>query len=221
MTPFQRAFKASIPVLFAYFPMGMVYGLVSFEEGLPWIAAILSSLLVFGGSLQFLGLSVVAAGGGLPTLAVAALPLAVRNSFYGLSLLDRLRGHWVRRGYLAFGLVDATYLLLASGPRLPDTEDGRYCLWLTALIHAYWVIGTAAGVLCAFFVPLPLAGCEFTATALLAILAVDFFQKQRQALPFVVGGAACAVAWLIAPQYLLIVGIGIVCAVVGAMELKR
>jgi 4-azaleucine resistance transporter AzlC len=206
MSPFWKAVKTTLPVFLAYFPLGVVFGLLFQQVGYLWFLAPIASILIFGGSLQFLALT------------LAALPVAGRNSFYGLSLIDRFRGSWLRKGYLAFGLVDATYSLLTTEQELEGEDDDRFVLWVTILNHAYWVVGTLLGAVLGLLFMFNLPGAEFVLTALFVVLLIDQYYKIGKITPFLIAGIALVLALVIAPVHLLLVGVGVASAILITWE---
>jgi 4-azaleucine resistance transporter AzlC len=208
MKALYDAFKTSLPALFCYLPLGLVYGVVCTQQGLPWYYAPLFSTFVLAGAMQFLALSILAAGGSVAAVALAIIPLGIRNIFYGLTMVKQYRSfHPFVRLYLAHGLVDATYSLLNSGQQ-PIEHKGRYIIALTALIHAYWVVGSLIGSFVIDFVTLP-KGLEFSMAAFFAATAVEQFLTKKEIKPLLIALSSMIVAWLIFPHHFFMGGIGI------------
>ena len=121
MTSVRRAaFRASIPVLFGYLPLGVAFGLLFNALGYPWYYATLSGLVIFAGAAQFLSVGLLAAHAGLMSIFAATLFLNLRHIFYGFSFLHRFPERGWRRYYLIFTLTDETYSVLTASRR-----DGR------------------------------------------------------------------------------------------------
>src|SRR5690554_5166146 len=112
----REPFRASLPVMFGYLPLGAAFGILAVEIGVPVWAAVLMSLVIYAGAGQFLAVALLGAGAGLVEVAVATLMLNSRHLFYGLSLLKRFKGSGWRKPYLIFALTDETYSLLTSQP---------------------------------------------------------------------------------------------------------
>jgi 4-azaleucine resistance transporter AzlC len=204
------AFKTSCPALFCYLPLGIVYGVLCTQQGLPWYYAPLFSTFVLAGAMQFLTLTILAAGGSYLTVALAIIPLGIRNIFYGLTMLERYRSiHPFLRLYLAHGLVDTTYSLLnATSPPAEKKDDGRYITALTVLIHIYWVMGSLAGSFVIHFVTLP-KGLEFSLTAFFAAVAVEQFLVKKEFKPVLIAICSIILALFLCPARLFLGGIGI------------
>ena len=57
MTPriaFALGFRAVLPILVGVAPFGVIYGVVALQSGIPALAAMAMSSIVFAGSAQFL-----------------------------------------------------------------------------------------------------------------------------------------------------------------------
>jgi len=208
MSIFYKALTTSLPALFCYLPLGMVYGVLCTQEGFPWYYAPLFSTFVLAGAMQFLALSILTAGGSLLTVALAIIPLGIRNIFYGLTMLERYRFmHPLLRLYLAHGLVDATYSLLNTG-HLQKEKDTRFITALTALVHTYWVLGSVIGSFVIHLVSLP-EGLEFSLTAFFTAAAVEQFIVKKELKPCVIAFCSILLALFIFPNHFFLGGISI------------
>lgn len=207
MNPFSKAFGLSLPVLFTYIPLGLVFGLLFEQAGYGWYWAPLFSLFVFAGAIQFVAIMLIAAGSSMLGIVIAVLPLALRNIFYGLSFLDRYRFNFFTRIYMAFGLVDSTYSILVTNDQLFEgQEDKKFCISLTVLHHFYWVFGTFVGALVGSKITVP-AGLEFALTALFVVMAIEQLEKSKSLKPILIAGVGLLVAAMITPSYLLAGGL--------------
>lgn len=201
----SRAFKLSLPIFFAYFPLGIVFGILFAQSGFTWYLAPIMSALVYGGSVQFVALSMMTQHAAIYAIILATVFIAFRNSFYGLSFLNRFGNNPLIKSLLIFLLVDATYVILAANP--PRGEEGNdlsFCLWLSLFIYIPWVIGTLIGAACAELLP-PIPALSFILPAFFMALVVDYFMAKRTWQAIVVPIICVIVAYCIAPsQYLLL-----------------
>lgn len=217
----KSTFKLSLPASFCYFPLGIIYGVLFTQNGFPWYYAPLFSIFVYAGAMQFLALTILAAGGSLLTLSLALIPLGIRNIFYGMTLFERFKcRNPFLKAYLAHGLVDATYSILITGPRYEDEKkDLRYITMLTVIIHLSWILGTLLGTAADALFTLP-SGLEFTLTAFFAASAVEQVRKKREFMPIVIASASIMIALLAAPQHLFLAGLGIAATTIAAIPQK-
>lgn len=174
--PFLTALRDSTATFFAYFPLGIVFGILFVDHlALPWYLAPIMSLVTYAGAIQFVALGIFIAHGSILGLFITSLFVAFRNSFYGLSVLHRYEkvSFWPRQ-YLIFGLVDATYSIVQHhGERKNEIP---YLFHLNWLIHFYWVSGTFIG---AFFGKhvFQIPGLEFSLTALFTVFFIEQWKK--------------------------------------------
>lgn len=136
------AVAAFIPVGLAIFVFGTIYG----AAARPLLGApltLLSSALVFSGSVQFTLAALLAAGGAPIAAAFVASSLNVRNLLLGAVMRPRLGGSRAKRAGLGWFLTDeAVGLALASGPAAETT------LFVAGLgCYVTWLGGTAVGLL--------------------------------------------------------------------------
>jgi len=200
MKPFLSAFKTSLPALLCYLPLGMVYGILCTQNGYPWYYAPLFSLFVLAGAMQFLALTLLSTGASFLTIALAIIPLGIRNIFYGMTMLERYKNfHPLLRLYLAHGLIDATYSLLHTDTLAPEKNHPRFIISLTALVHSYWVIGSLLGCFILDFVTVP-AGLEFALTAFFAASAMEQFLNKKEIKPILIAACSIILSALLVPH---------------------
>ena len=73
----RRAFPYTLPVMFGYAFLGLAYGLLSVEAGLPHWMAPLSSFLVYAGSMQFVLIGLL--GTSLSAISLALLSISING----------------------------------------------------------------------------------------------------------------------------------------------
>lgn len=192
----KRAFVDSIPVLAAYVPLGIVWGILWEQASYSPLLGILFSLFIFAGAVQFLGLSFIIMGEPVLGIIITVLPIALRNTFYTISMLDRLPKNIFLRIYSSFSLVDTTFAILINKDE-KQAKNIWYSLPLSIFIHSYWVLGTAIGVFSGSFIPDHLKSLDFALPALIAILAMESLEKARSFKPLFVTIFAALISFLV------------------------
>lgn len=190
------AFPVTIPVLMGYLAIGIAFGLMlqSIGYGAPW--AFLMSLLIFAGSGQYLGVSLLALGAPLTEVALLTFIVNFRHLVYGLSLLEKLRGMGVRKLYMIFGLTDETYALLSSAQPPEGVEAHDFYFWIALLDHSYWIAGSVIGAVAGQLLGFDTTGVDFAMTVLFIVIAIDQWKSYPEHLPALLGAAvttACLV----------------------------
>ncbi|NBI65711.1 branched-chain amino acid ABC transporter permease [Pseudoflavonifractor sp. 60] len=184
------AFPVTVPVLMGYLAIGMAFGLMlqSAGYGVGW--AVLMSAVIYAGSGQYLGVSLLAAGASLPQTAFLTLMINFRHLVYGLSMLEKFRGMGRRKLYMIFSLTDETYALLSSA-RAPEGVDEHDFFFLVSLLNqSYWILGSAVGSLLGSALGFDTTGVDFAMTALFLVIAVGQWRSADSHLPALLGGGA-------------------------------
>jgi 4-azaleucine resistance transporter AzlC len=119
------------------------FGVVAQQAGLPALAAIAMSAIVFAGSAQFAAVAVVGAGGSVVAGLVAAALMNSRFLAMGIALAPSLPGGPVRRAAQGQAVVDASWAMSLQA-------DGSFDRWFlfgaTAVQYVTWTLGTVVGV---------------------------------------------------------------------------
>ena len=150
---FLLGLGAVLPLLLGVAPFGVIYGVVALQSGIPPLAALAMSSIVFAGSAQFLLAQLVGAGAPLLLSAGAVGLINLRHALYSASvapLLAHLPRRW--KVLLAYLLTDEAYAaaiphLLPDAGR-PDVQAGHWILLGSGFgLWAGWQLATLGGVL--------------------------------------------------------------------------
>ncbi len=192
------AFPVTVPVLMGYLAIGMAFGLMlqSIGYGAHW--ALLMSLVIYAGSGQYLGVSLLAAGAPLPHVAFMTLMVNFRHLVYGLSMLEKFRGMGSRKFYMIFSLTDETYALLSSAQAPEGVDEHDFFFTVAMLNHSYWIAGSVAGALLGAALGFDTTGVDFAMTALFLVIAVGQWRAAGSHIPALLGGAATLASLLLA-----------------------
>lgn len=197
MRELRYAFRQTVPVLCGYLFLGLAFGLLLQRAGYGWPWAVLTSVIVYAGSMQFVLVGLL--GGGFASLlsvALTTLSVNSRHLFYGLSFLETFRKMGRAKPYMIFSLTDETYSLLCSLQPPKELDADRVRLYIALLDHAYWVAGSAAGAILGSVLPFDLTGIDFAMTALFVVIFVDQWRGAKSRLP-AVAGLGFGLLWLV------------------------
>ena len=194
---FRAAFPKTLPIMAGYVVLGFGFGLLLQSKGYHFLWAVLMSLTVYGGSLQFVAVDLISAGAGLLHTALMSLIIQARHLLYGISMLKHYRKVGRKKPYLIFALTDETYSLVCSGEVPDGVEKGAYYLWISLLNQCYWVIGSALGGLFGQVVHINTTGVEFAMTALFVVVLTDNLLKKESRLPALIGLGVAFVCLLV------------------------
>ena len=196
MTWSKQAFRLSLPVLSAYVFLGITYGLLASEMGLPMWVPVVMAMVVYSGSVEFLALTMLVSAFNPVSAVVMALMVGARHVFYGISMLERWRGAGWRKLPLIFWMSDETFAInYANG--------GSYSqqLWLSFLDWCYWIAGGIIGYTFGTYygeaITAYLQGLDFVVTAMFIAIFMDDFMSLKKHLSAWIGiGASVLCLWL-------------------------
>lgn len=216
------AFKTTAPVLFGYIPMGMAFGVLFNDLGFHWIYATLMSMVIYAGAAQFMAVGLLANHAGFTEVAITTLLLNSRHLFYGISLINQFKTHWLRKFYLIFGLTDETYSLLTGARLSEDKEQTNFYLLITAFNHSYWIIGSTLGAIIGANLSFNTTGLEFTLPALFMVLAIEQYKSVRELWPFLMAAVVAFTAiWLFSRDNMLLMSILLSIIILLLFRLKQ
>lgn len=181
------ALKSSLPVMAGYLVLGAGFGILLESKGYAWWWALLMSVFIYAGSMQYVTIELLTSGAGLITAALMTIMVNVRHVFYGITMLDRYKNAGKKKPYLIFSLTDETFSLVCS-PKLPEGMDETlYDFQVSLLNQFYWVVGSVAGSILGSRLSFNTAGIDFSMTALFVVIFVEQWEKSRQHLPALTG----------------------------------
>ena len=169
----RKTFSRTLPVLAGYIFLGIAYGVALKEKGFGAEWALLVSLTVYAGSMQFAMLGAMTQPFAPVTLALMTLLVNARHIFYGLSMLDKYAGMGKYKPYLIFSLTDETYSLVCNGAPEEETEKGKWFTSISMLDQFYWVAGSVIGAVLGQVLPFDLTGIDFAMTALFTVIVTE------------------------------------------------
>ena len=158
----KKAFLRSVPVMAGYLVLGMGFGIMLKDAGYGVIYALAMSLLIYAGSMQYVGIGLITGGATVITTVITTFMVNARHLFYSISMIGKYKGAGKYKPYLIFALTDETYSLLSSDPE----EDNRYRFLVSLFNQCYWVSGSVLGSLLGAVLPFSTRGIEFSMTAL-------------------------------------------------------
>jgi 4-azaleucine resistance transporter AzlC len=163
-------------------PFGVIFGTLAIASGLPVWLALGMSLLVFGGSSQFVAVSLLGSGTAVPVIWLTTFVVNLRHALYSATLLPYARALPARwRWALAFWLTDETFAVVENQLRhQTDVREGAW-YWLGSSLAMYfnWQLWTVVGVLLGQSIPmLATLGLDFAMVATFAaIVALQLRQR--------------------------------------------
>lgn len=183
----KNALAATLPVMAGYAVLGAGFGMMMHHAGFGIAFSMAMSLFIYAGSMQYVGVSLLAANASLVTAALMTLLINARHLFYAVSMTGRYEHAGTKKPYLVFALTDETYSLVCDG-RYPEGTD-RYAYWfaVSLLNQLYWCAGTFAGAAAAQLLQFDSSGVDFAMTALFLATFTEQWITADSHLPAVCG----------------------------------
>ena len=185
-TTLKTAFVKSIPIFCIYVFVSMAYGMMMASAGFPWYDSLLVSLTVYTGAFQFVLITFLSSGASLITLALTALLMNSRQSFYSLTFLKEFKQMGRRKLYMIHTMTDETYAV-NSTLDLPKKEKEDTMFLVALFSRCYWMVGSVLGGILGQIIPFDLTGIDFCMTALFLIIFIDQWEKAEKHTPALTG----------------------------------
>ena len=186
-TVVRQAFIKSVPVMAGYIVLGIGFGILlrGAGYGVGWAFAM--GAFIYAGSMQFVGVGLLAGGASILTTVFTTIMVNARHLFYSISMIGRYRDAGRYKPYMIFALTDETYSLLCDGSAPTEGDPHLYRFLVSLFNHCYWVTGCGLGSLLGAVIPFSTAGIEFSMTALFITSFTEQWLKTRDHLPALTG----------------------------------
>ena len=187
MKTVKAAFVKSLPVMAGYIILGIGFGILAHNAGYGILWVLSMSLLIYAGSMQYVGIGLLAGGASVLTVILTTVMVNARHLFYSISMLRHYKNTGRYKPYLIFSLTDETYSLLCDG-RVPEAMDpDRFRFLVSMFNHSYWVLGSIIGSLTSGILPFSTAGIEFSMTALFIASFTEQWLTTKDHIPAITG----------------------------------
>ena len=190
------AFPLTLPVMAGYLVLGMGFGILLQSKGYHFGWAILMSLTIYAGSMQYVAVDLLSGGATLVATALMTLMVNARHLFYGISMLGKYKGLGRKRFFLIFGLCDETFSIASTAQPPEGVDRGSFYFFVTLFDYLYWVGGTLLGGLLGSVIPFSTEGLDFALTALFVVLFLGQLENAGSRIYGLIG-TVCSLAVLL------------------------
>ena len=178
----KKTFFLSIPVAFAYIPLGIALGILAASNHFSYLEILAISFFVYSGSAEFLLVSFIVNNEGLLGIFISIFLVSFRHFFYTLSLLKELKSLNFLRHYIIFALSDESFALLNSykkefNENLSKNKKSLLQALLCFLNQMYWLLGVSLGFVLERSFNFEYSGVEFALSALFIVIAYDVYKQ--------------------------------------------
>ena len=188
------AIAFTIPVFLGYLSVGIAFGLLVVKSGLSIWLALLMSVFLYAGAMQFVAIQILTNPISMVQVAFMTLFVNIRHLFYGLSFIERFKPFGWMKHYMIFAMTDETYSLMCGISEKQEVDSEKLLFTISALNHTYWVSGTLIGALIGNLITFDTAGIEFAMTALFVVIFIEQWLGEKKHLPAITGVLSASVA---------------------------
>lgn len=208
------AFPQTIPIFTGFWFLGMAYGIYMNASGFSFVYPLCMSLLIYGGSLEFVAVEMLLSPFAPLQTFIMALLIQARHLFYGLSMLDKFKGLGWKKYYLIFGMCDETFSVNCSADIPEDVDLGWFYFWVTLLNQFYWSAAATTGGIVGSLLKIDTSGISFVMTAMFVVIFLEQWLKEKEHSASLIGltvSVLCLVVFgpdsFMVPTMVLIVGL--------------
>ena len=210
----KAAFPQTIPIFTGFWFLGMAYGIYMNASGFSFVYPLCMSLLIYGGSLEFVAVEMLLSPFAPLQTFIMALLIQARHLFYGLSMLDKFKGLGWKKYYLIFGMCDETFSVNCSADIPEDVDRGWFYFWVTLLNQFYWSAAATTGGIVGSLLKIDTSDISFVMTAMFVVIFLEQWLKEKEHSASLIGLAVsvlCLVVFgpdsFMVPTMVLIVGL--------------
>lgn len=178
----KAAFPRTIPVLTGYVFLGMTYGILMRTSGFSFVYPMITSLLIYTGSMEFLMVRILASSFNPASAFATAIMVGARHIFYGISMLEKYNNTGKKKFYLIYTTSDETFAVNYSTEIPADIDKGWFCFWVSFLDQMYWFAGATIGGLLGGVITFNTEGLDFVMTAMFIVILMDQWCRDGTAL---------------------------------------
>lgn len=210
----KAAFPQTIPIFTGFWFLGMAYGIYMNASGFSFVYPLCMSLLIYGGSLEFVAVEMLLSPFAPLQTFIMALLIQARHLFYGLSMLDKFKGLGWKKYYLIFGMCDETFSINCSADIPEDVDRGWFYFWVTLLNQFYWSAAATTGGIVGSLLKIDTSGISFVMTAMFVVIFLEQWLKEKEHSASLIGltvSVLCLIVFgpdsFMVPTMVLIVGL--------------
>lgn len=196
MKALRAAFPHTIPVLTGYAFLGAAYGILMQVNGFGLGWAVLMSIITYSGSMQYLAVTLLTSAFNPLYALMLTLMVNARHLFYGVSMLERLRGTGAIKPYLIGAMTDETFSILCSVQPPKGVDRRWFMFFVTLLDHSYWILASAVGSIVGTLVTFDTRGLDFVLTALFVVIFLNQWKADKKYAPALIG-LGCSIFCLV------------------------
>ena len=194
---FKAAWPKTIPIMAGFLFLGFSYGVYMNVSGFSFVYPMVMSAVIYGGSLEFLTVSMLLSPFAPLQVFTVSLMIQARHLFYGISMLEKFKGTGLKKFYLIYGMCDETFSVNYVADIPADVDRGWFMFFVTLFNQIYWVLGATLGGLFGSLITFNTKGLDFVMTALFAVIFLDRLMTEKKHYTAAIGVLSALVCRLI------------------------
>ena len=183
------ALHASLPVMVTFVVLGTGYGILMEKHGFGPLWAVLSGIIIFSGTVQYVSVSLLGSGSVIAA-ALTAFMISARQFFFSISMIGRYRNEGKRKWYLFYALCDESYAVLSRDDVPEGVNVSAYRFLVTLFSQSAWVLGSFLGGWVGTLLEFDSTGIDFAMTALFTTVFIQQWIDTKCHIPAVLGVTA-------------------------------
>ncbi len=175
----KAAFPYTIPIFAGFWFLALAYGIYMNTAGFSFIYPMFMSMLIFGGSLEFIAVEMLLSPFAPVQVLIMTLLVQARHLFYGISMLEKYKGMGWKKFYLIFGMCDESFSINYTADVPEGVDKGWFYFFVTLLNQSYWVSGAILGGLVGSLLKFNTEGLSFVMTAMFVVIFMEQWMKEK------------------------------------------
>lgn len=196
MKAFRAAFPHTLPIFAGFWFLALAYGILMNTAGFSFVYPMLMSATIFGGSLEFITVTMLLSPFAPVQTFIVTLLVQARHLFYGIAMLDKFKGTGWKKFFLIFGMCDETFSINYTAEIPEGVDKGWFMFFVTVLNWFYWVSGATVGGLAGSLIHFNTKGLSFVMTAMFTVIFLEQLRKERHGTTALIG-LLCSVVCLV------------------------
>jgi 4-azaleucine resistance transporter AzlC len=193
----KAAFPHTIPIMAGFLFLGLTYGIYMNVSGFSFVYPMIMSIVIFGGSLEFVTVSMLLSPFAPVQSLIMSLLIQARHLFYGISMLDKFKNMGWKKFYLIYGMCDETFSVIYTAEIPKDVDKGWFMFFVTLLDQIYWVFGATLGGIVGSLINFNTDGISFVMTAMFVVIFMEQWMKEKRHISAYIGLGVAAVCLVV------------------------
>lgn len=210
--------RSAWPIVLGYLAIGVAFGVVARTQGLTLMEIALMSTLVYAGSAQFIGVSMIATGEQTSAIILTTFLVNLRHLLMSASLAQHFPGlRWWKGTAIGLQLTDESFAVASTHFSAGVPPGFRWMAGLNLTSQASWIGSTVLGGWIGQALPDPTAlGLDFALAAMfIGLLILQAETGPKVAAAMLAGGLALFIGHIL-PGRWEVIAATVIAATVGA-----